>query len=118
MHWSGKRFAGCRWFRPQPAGNLQQHGCRSRHESPCAGWWPVHDTFNDSSMGGTRLSNYCGEGGGWSIHGDPRHAVVTDLFGASYCSARTAADSWPHPDWLLVPTWLTLHPRKRAAGRF
>jgi hypothetical protein len=25
MHWSGKRFAGCRWFRPQPAGNPQQN---------------------------------------------------------------------------------------------
>jgi hypothetical protein len=25
MHWSGKRFAGSRWFRPQPAGNPQQN---------------------------------------------------------------------------------------------
>jgi hypothetical protein len=25
MHWSGKRFAGCWWFRSQPAGNPQQN---------------------------------------------------------------------------------------------
>ena len=34
MHWwSGKRFAGCRWFRPQPAGNPQQNFRRLRATS-------------------------------------------------------------------------------------
>jgi len=41
----------------------------------------VHPGVNDSSLGGTGLSNYCGKGGGWSIHGDSRRAVVTGLSG-------------------------------------
>lgn len=41
--------------------------------------------------------------GGYSIHGDPRHAVDTGLFGASYCSARTAAYSRPRSGLVESP---------------
>jgi hypothetical protein len=35
-----------------------------------------------------------------NVHGGSRQTVVTGLFGASTCSARTTADSCPNPNWL------------------
>jgi len=36
--------------------------------------------------------------------------MVTGVFGASNCSARAAADGWPHPGLAGFSTPLTLHP--------
>jgi hypothetical protein len=43
----------------------------------------------------------------------PGHAVVTGVFGASDCSARTAADSWPHPGLVELLNVVNTTPRGR-----
>jgi hypothetical protein len=43
----------------------------------------------------------------------PGHAVLTGVFGASDCSARTAADSWPHPGLVELLNVVNSTPRGR-----
>ena len=43
----------------------------------------------------------------------PGHAVVTGVFGTSDCSARTAADSRPHPGLVELLNVLNTTPRGR-----
>ena len=47
----------------------------------------------------------------------PGCAVVTGGFGASNCSARTAADSWPHPGLVELPNVVDATPCGRGLPR-
>ena len=47
----------------------------------------------------------------------PGHAVITEVFGTNGCSARTAADSWPHSGLVELLNVSTLHPAGGVACR-
>jgi hypothetical protein len=69
------------------------------------------------------IGKYCA-GAGFGVRGAaavvmviPGCAVVTEAFGTSDCSARTAADSWPHPGLVELPNVVDATPCGRGLPR-